>query len=198
MSVNVQDKAIASIPVRQTNGPSLPVFVTPISKSASQPVFVAPVSRSNKSSNQPVSSHANQRPVSVLATSRSQLGHSVISKLVVKAVTKLVKPPRWSLSLRNIKDNLFSCDDVKGVICNQLDRGIITDDFDIGYVNGIRVIIFRTKADLVEFWSEVRSHNKAILLCDGLKESKSIPDDEDEISTSKDTKKTGKSVCRKS
>lgn len=136
VSVSLQDRAIATIPV---NTRSLPVFVTPIR------------SATTKGNNMPKV--------------------KIIEKVLLKAVTKVGKSSSKMFTLRNVRDGLVSCNDVKSTIKSQLQNDIIAEDFDVGFISNGNVIIFRSKSDLVEFWSDVRAQKKVYLWCDGLKES---------------------------
>ena len=60
---------------------------------------------------------------------------------------------------------------MKNLIRNQLRREIILEDFSIGYTQGSTVVGIRSRDDISEFWSSVKSSNKTNLWCDGLKVS---------------------------
>ena len=58
---------------------------------------------------------------------------------------------------------------MKMLIREQLNEDIVTEDFDIGFVNGSSVIRIRNKEDLSDVWSALRKPgNKMTLWCDGL------------------------------
>ena len=64
---------------------------------------------------------------------------------------------------------ISSCDDMKMLIREQLSEDIVTEDLDIGFVNGSSVIRIRNKEDLSDVWSALRKPgNKKTLWCDGL------------------------------
>ena len=66
---------------------------------------------------------------------------------------------------------ISSCDDMKMLIREQLSEDIVTEDFDIGFVNGSSVIRIRNKEDLSDVWAALRKPgNKMTLWCDGLVE----------------------------
>lgn len=55
------------------------------------------------------------------------------------------------------------------MIKSQLESDIVSHEFDVGIVSGSSVISIRTKADLQDFWGDVRMGKKVMLWCDGLK-----------------------------
>ena len=77
--------------------------------------------------------------------------------------------------LRKIDSSkVLSCADLKGIIKEQLQHDVVSGDFDVGYVQGASVIRVRSREDIQEMWSEIKS-GKIALWCDGLKNNKSAP-----------------------
>ena len=94
---------------------------------------------------------------------------SLVDKVLLKAVSKEAKNQKV-FTLRNIDSGAMnSCDDVRKLIRAQLEADMISHEFDVGLVSGSSVISIRTKADLEDFWSDVRMGKRAMLWCDGLK-----------------------------
>ena len=95
--------------------------------------------------------------------------NQLIDKVLIKVVSKRDKSQKV-FTLRSIDSGtIHSCDDVRKVIKAQLETDIISDEFDVGIVSSSTVISIRTKADLKDFWSDVRLGRKVMLWCDGLK-----------------------------
>ena len=101
------------------------------------------------------------------------IANQLIDKVLIKVVSKGDKSQKV-FTLRSIDSGtIHSCDDVRKVIKAQLESDIISDVFDVGIVSGSSVISIRTKADLNDFWRDVRSGRKVMLWCDGLKTASS-------------------------
>ena len=60
------------------------------------------------------------------------------------------------------------CEELKKVIREQLKEDIVNHNFDVGYVQGTKVVRIRSRLDLQEFWQNFKKSN-LILWCDGLK-----------------------------
>ena len=90
-----------------------------------------------------------------------------INRVLLKAVQKDGGKSKM-FTIRNIGTNIHSCDDLKTLIRNQLSGDIITDDFDVGFLDGSNTIRIRTKEDLAEVRSELLKQRKVTLRCDGL------------------------------
>ena len=91
-----------------------------------------------------------------------------ISKLMLKAVSKVGKNSKL-FTLRNVNMNLVrSCEQLKATIRHQFENDIVADDFDVGYVNGNNMISIRTSVDLLEIFSDMKSGVKVTMWCDGL------------------------------
>ena len=96
----------------------------------------------------------------------------IVDKIILKAVSRGAKKDLRAYVLRNIETaSVCTVDDMKNLIRNQLRREIILEDFSIGYTQGSTVVGIRSRDDISEFWSSVKSSNKTNLWCDGLKVS---------------------------
>ena len=96
-----------------------------------------------------------------------------IDKTIFKAVCQNAKKDvPQAFTLCNIDTSrVLSCNDLKSVIWTQLQHYIISDNFDVGYVQGTCVVRVRSKEDLVEMWTALSKPNSKITLwCDGLKD----------------------------
>ena len=115
-----------------------------------------------------------QRPIVVTPLFQQEnvppIANQLIDKMLIKVVSKGDKSQKV-FTLRSIDSGtIHSSDDVRKVIKAQLESDIISDVFDVGIVSGSSVISIRTKADLNDFWRDVRSGRKVMLWCDGLKQ----------------------------
>ena len=96
-------------------------------------------------------------------------------------------------SLRSINPSaLNSREDVRTLIQTQLEEDIVPDDFDVGFISGTTIISIRSKADLQEFWGDVRMGKKALLWCDGLRDKHSVIKKKNKV-TSRQKKRKGSS-----
>ena len=72
-------------------------------------------------------------------------------------------------ALRGIHTTVVnSCEELKKAIRAQLKDVISKDDFDIGYVQGTKVIRIQSRLDVQEFWQNLRTSN-LVLWYGGLK-----------------------------
>ena len=90
-----------------------------------------------------------------------------INHVLLKAVQKDGGKLKM-FTICNIGTNIHSCDDLKALIRNQISGNIITDDFDVGFLDGSNTIRICTKEDLAEVRSELLKQRKVTLWCDGL------------------------------
>ena len=135
-------------------------------------VLVTPVFNSAQS--YPSQQQSTSSPINLSSKTRgcSELG--IISKILLKAVCESSKNSKDSkaFTLRNIKTNFVcTCDDLKHVIKSQLGDEV-TDNFDVGYIEGSTVVRIRSKEDLSELWANVKQPNSKVnVWCNGLKET---------------------------
>ena len=91
-------------------------------------------------------------------------------KVLLKAVSKVGKNNKM-FTLRIVNANMASCDSLKSVIKSQLQKDIISGEFDFGYMKSSNMISIRTQPDLAEIWSEIRSGKSITMWCDGLRDA---------------------------
>ncbi len=73
-----------------------------------------------------------------------------------------------TFTLRNVNSaSTKTCGNLKDLVRQQLVDDIISDDFDIGYMEGNTVVSLRST---LEVWSDIRQGKKVTIWCDGLRE----------------------------
>ena len=76
----------------------------------------------------------------------------------------------------------------------------MSDQFDVGYVQGTKVVRLRSRIDIQEFWKNYKKGN-LILWCDGLSKGTSKSKESNETAVAEPSKKNGyklqKMKCRK-
>ena len=154
-------KQVLVTPAGRFVGPGMKqVLVTPAGRSVGpgmKLVFVTP---------------AGPRPGRNQVLAPSTQSRVIVDKIILKAVSRGTKKDLRAYVLRNIETaSVCTVDDMKNLIRNQLRREIILEDFSIGYTQGSTVVGIRSRDDISEFWSCVKSSNKTNLWCDGLKVS---------------------------
>ena len=109
-----------------------------------------------------------RHPVCVTASvgvnsSRRFSKHSVVDKVMLKAVSRKGKKSSRSFLLRNLNPACVStCEDLKAIIRSQPTGDITSKDFDVGYCHGSSVVGLRSTMYLHEVWGTT-------LWCDGLR-----------------------------
>ena len=82
---------------------------------------------------------------------------AVIGKLMLKAVSKDKKGHLKVFHLRNINANeVLSSGSLRSLIRSQLQDDIISENFDVGYMNGNNCAGVRSQQDLAEVWSNIQ------------------------------------------
>ena len=93
----------------------------------------------------------------------------IITKIMIRVENKKSSKVFRNYMLKGIDTAVVSsCEELKKAIRTQLKDVISKDDFDIGYVQGIKVIRIQSRLDVQEFWQNFRTSN-LVLWCDGLK-----------------------------
>lgn len=99
----------------------------------------------------------------------------VLNKIFLKAVGNSNAKDVKTFTVRNVDTSTVqSVSDLKKVIRNTLHDDITTKDFDVGYIQGSAVVRIRSKDDLSEMWSELKSKSNVSMWCDGLVSSKNL------------------------
>ena len=120
-------------------------------------VVVTPLSRLQPP--EQTTSHPRNNPTSSAAV-------NVISKVMLKAVSKDKKTLSKMFQLRNVNSKeVLSSGSLRSLIRAQLQDDVVSEYFDVGYMNGNNCVSIRNKEDLVEVWSNILS---VVLWCDGL------------------------------
>ena len=116
------------------------------------------------------SSLKQPRQVLLASASRPEANAGMFGKVLLKAVGNI--DPK-TFTLRNV-DTVYvnSEEKLKLLIRTQLQKDILSGEFDIGYLQGSTVVNIRNSQDLVEIWNNVRKGNKTILWCDNFRSSK--------------------------
>ena len=93
---------------------------------------------------------------------------AVIGKVILKAVSKDKESHSKVFHLRNInaKEVLFS-GSLRSLIRSQLQDDIISEHFDVGFMNGNNCVSIRSQEDLEEVWSNIQKGVNVVLWCDG-------------------------------
>ena len=170
-------KQVLVTPARRFVGPGMKqVLVTPAGRSVGpgmKQVLVTPAGRSvGPGMKQVLVTPAGPRPGRNQVLAPSTQSRVIVDKIILKAVSRGTKKDLRAYVLRNIETaSVCTVDDMKNLIRNQLRREIILEDFSIGYTQGSTVVGIRSRDDISEFWSCVKSSNKTNLWCDGLKVS---------------------------
>ena len=120
-----------------------------------------------------VSSQPRQVFVTPLATAiptASKFQSALISKMLIKAVTKDGKKGDGkTFTLRNIDTSTVkSSGQLVSLIKTQL-QGDIRSDFEVGYIDNNSVVTIRSPEDVNEVFSSVAKGSKVTLWCDGLR-----------------------------
>ena len=93
----------------------------------------------------------------------------VISKVLLKCVSKERKSESKTFALRNIDPTLVTtCNQLRALIKEQLGEEVC-DEFDIGYYQNNSVVTIRSAEDITELLAGVRRAERSTLWCDGLK-----------------------------
>ena len=93
----------------------------------------------------------------------------LISKVLIKCVSKENKKESKTFSLRNVDSSVItSCVTLKALIKAQL-RDDVGKEFDVGYQHNNSIVNTRSSDDLLELWSNIRQGKNVTLWCDGLK-----------------------------
>ena len=135
----------ATVTVNASGTGSKQVLVTPIRSSIPSVVQATPSSKSN-----------------------------VVDKIILKAVSgNAPKKDSKAFTLRHINtSSIHTCNDLRCVIRTHLGAEITTENFDVGYIQGLTVIRIRSKEDMTELWANVKDPSKKInVWCDGLIET---------------------------
>lgn len=136
-------------------------------------------------------------PTRPVQQSGSGSDDAVISKLLLKCVSREAKKESKTFLIRNIRPAaITSCNALKALIKAQYGNEI-RDSFDIGYLSGTIVVNLRSSEDLRELWVSVLQGTKVNLWCDGLKApgrkrqigTDDSDDDAEEVSVSKQANK---------
>lgn len=107
-------------------------------------------------------------------SSQSELCVSVppLTRVLLKAVLKSSTSNKdgKTFTIRDVDTaRISSCGAMKALIREQLNDDIVTEDFDVGFLNGSSVVRIRNKKDLFDVWSALRKPgSKVTLWCDGL------------------------------
>ena len=155
------------------------VIVTPLATPSVRPLLPTTLHQELHGRILPVPSALTTSRVPLATTqqrSQGQLSEGVsvptLTHVLLKAVLKGGNKDGKTFTIRDVDTAaISSCDDMKMLIREQLSEDIVTEDFDIGFVNGSSVIRIRNKEDLSDVWAALRKPgNKMTLWCDGLVE----------------------------
>ena len=152
--------------VTVNNGASRQVLVTPLSTTPPPSYFSSSSTRTL------------QRPISQASTSMAPTASSddFVDKIMIRVESIKSSKVFRNFTLRGININIVNCcEELKKLIRDQLNDKIISRDFDIGYIQGTKVVRIRSRLDLQEFWQSYRK-SSLILWCDGLKCEDTIND----------------------
>ena len=107
-----------------------------------------------------------QPPVSLTPT-RNSPPVNVVNKVMLKAVSKDKNHLLKMFQLRNINSKeVLSSNSFRSLIRAQLQDDIISEYFDVGYMNGNNCASIGNKEDL---WNNVQKGMNMFLWCDGLR-----------------------------
>ena len=93
-----------------------------------------------------------------------------LTRALLKAVLKGGNKDGKMFTIRDVDTTVISsCDAIKTLIREQLNKDIVSGDFDIGFVIGSSAVRIHNKNDLLDVWSELRKPgSKMTLWCDVL------------------------------
>ena len=110
---------------------------------------------------------------------------SIINKVLLKAVYNNTKKDAKTFTLRNVNTLTVRTPSMLKKEIQRQFKEDICNDFEIGYCHSNNVVTIRKQEDLEEIWKEIKSGQKHVLWCNGLKVSRkrsspSMDSDDDE------------------
>ena len=125
------------------------VLATPLANTTARPTFATTQRPSTRFSQQsPISQGQQPGCVSI----------PPLNRVLLKAVLKGGSSKDGKTFTVRIVDTatIYSCDDLKITIREQLCEDIIAEDFELGFVDGSNVVRIHNKDDFLEVWSRLR------------------------------------------
>ena len=97
---------------------------------------------------------------------------SIINKVLLKAVYNNTKKDAKTFTLRNVNTLTVRTPSMLKKEIQRQFKEDICNDFEIGYCHSNNVVTIRKQEDLEEIWKEIKSGQKHVLWCNGLKVSR--------------------------